>query len=81
MVGVKRLELPAPWSQTTCATKLRYTPTCILKSINSLFKIRYFVKIVNKKIALFGKNFIYFLIVFPGGAAGISDTPFLHALR
>ena len=26
MVGVKRLELPAPWSQTTCATKLRYTP-------------------------------------------------------
>lgn len=27
LVGVKRLELPAPWSQTTCATKLRYTPT------------------------------------------------------
>ena len=26
MVGVRRFELPAPWSQTTCATKLRYTP-------------------------------------------------------
>ena len=26
MVGVKRLELPAPWSQIKCATKLRYTP-------------------------------------------------------
>ena len=25
MVGVRRFELPAPWSQTTCATKLRYT--------------------------------------------------------
>ena len=27
MVGVKGLEPPAPWSQTMCATKLRYTPT------------------------------------------------------
>lgn len=26
MVGVKRFELPTPWSQTKCATKLRYTP-------------------------------------------------------
>ena len=26
MVGVKGLEPPAPWSQTMCATKLRYTP-------------------------------------------------------
>ena len=25
MVEVKGLEPPAPWSQTTCATKLRYT--------------------------------------------------------
>ena len=27
LVGVKRFELPAPWSQTMCATKLRYTPS------------------------------------------------------
>ena len=26
MVEVEGLEPPAPWSQTTCATKLRYTP-------------------------------------------------------
>ena len=25
MVEVEGLEPPAPWSQTTCATKLRYT--------------------------------------------------------
>ena len=25
LVEVKGLEPPAPWSQTTCATKLRYT--------------------------------------------------------
>ena len=29
MVEVERLELPAPWSQTTCATKLRYTSIII----------------------------------------------------
>ena len=27
MVGVERFELPALWSQTRCATRLRYTPT------------------------------------------------------
>ena len=26
MVGVERFELPTPWSQTRCATRLRYTP-------------------------------------------------------
>ena len=26
MVGVTRFERAAPWSQTRCATKLRYTP-------------------------------------------------------
>ena len=54
LVGVKRLELPTPWSQTTCATKLRYTPTCrILISINSLFRIRYFLTFVNNNLKLF----------------------------
>ena len=27
MVGVKGFEPPTPWSQTKCATKLRYTPS------------------------------------------------------
>ena len=30
MVEVKGLEPPAPWSQTTCATKLRYTSNYLL---------------------------------------------------
>lgn len=28
MVGVERFELPTLWSQTRCATRLRYTPSC-----------------------------------------------------
>ena len=27
VVGVERFELPTLWSQTRCATRLRYTPT------------------------------------------------------
>lgn len=27
MVGAERFELPTPWSQTRCATRLRYAPT------------------------------------------------------
>jgi hypothetical protein len=27
LVGVERFELPTLWSQTRCATRLRYTPT------------------------------------------------------
>ena len=30
VVEVKGLEPPAPWSQTTCATKLRYTSKYLL---------------------------------------------------
>ncbi len=30
MVEVKGLEPPAPWSQTTCATKLRYTSELLI---------------------------------------------------
>src|SRR5690554_1112859 len=30
LVGVGGFELPTPWSQTRCATRLRYTPTSIL---------------------------------------------------
>ena len=30
LVEVEGLEPPAPWSQTTCATKLRYTSKCLL---------------------------------------------------
>ena len=31
LVEVEGLEPPAPWSQTTCATKLRYTSQHLLK--------------------------------------------------
>ena len=31
MVGVERFELPTLWSQTRCATRLRYTPTMRLR--------------------------------------------------
>ena len=31
LVEVKGLEPPAPWSQTKCATKLRYTSKHLLK--------------------------------------------------
>ena len=37
MVEVEGLEPPAPWSQTTCATKLRYT------SKFNLYYIYYFI--------------------------------------
>ena len=31
LVEVEGLEPPSPWSQTTCATKLRYTSKCLFK--------------------------------------------------
>ena len=44
LVGVERFELPALWSQTRCATRLRYTPTLFsypsLKRISSIHRAR-----------------------------------------
>ena len=37
MVGVERFELPALWSQTRCATRLRYTPTLLSYPHSSYF--------------------------------------------
>ena len=34
MVGVKGLEPSTPWSQTRCATRLRYTPNNTIRQIN-----------------------------------------------
>lgn len=64
LVGVKRLELPAPWSQTTCATKLRYTPTkrCCGETLNSLFIIRYQTNFVNDFSVVFKKFFSIFYV-------------------
>ena len=45
LVGVKRLELPAPWSQTTCATNCA-TPRSEPYFVD-LFMIVYFEKFVN----------------------------------
>ena len=42
MVEVEGLEPPAPWSQTTCATGLRYTP-----SLDDFYSIRQFFNIIK----------------------------------
>lgn len=56
MVGVERLELPAPWTQTTCATKLRYTPTFCratrLIYTNNCLLSRKLTKILQKLIII-----------------------------
>ena len=62
MVGVERFELPTPWTQTKCATRLRYTPTLD----NVLYYLSNFakgVKVINIIIkldrnAIIGYNFI-----------------------
>ena len=36
LVEVKGLEPPAPWSQTKCATKLRYTSTLFIRLLKSI---------------------------------------------
>ena len=33
VVGAERFELPTLWSQTRCATRLRYAPTCFREVI------------------------------------------------
>ena len=48
LVGVEGLEPPAPCSQSTYATKLRYTPKHAL-SFATLYNILYIDKIVNRK--------------------------------
>ena len=39
MVGVKGLEPSTPWSQTRCATRLRYTPLFLRSAIIGKFKL------------------------------------------
>ena len=58
MVGVKRLELPAPWSQTTCATKLRYTPSNHYQpSLLTTFTIYYMLNLLSTVFL----HFFYFI--------------------
>ena len=54
MVGVERFELPALWSQTRCATRLRYTPTMLsyppcygISSIHLIQNTIYFTFLTN----------------------------------
>ena len=50
MVGAERFELPTPWSQTRCATGLRYAPTNKLESsfiYNLIYKAIVFSSIDN----------------------------------
>ena len=39
MVGVERFELPTLWSQTRCATRLRYTPKSRFDAVPSGFRL------------------------------------------
>ncbi len=49
MVGVEGFEPPAPWSQTTCATKLRHTPLPTLLIIaKSKYMSSYFTYFINR---------------------------------
>ena len=55
MVGVERFELPALWSQTRCATRLRYTPTMLsyppcygISSIHLVQNTIYFTFLANR---------------------------------
>ena len=55
MVGVERFELPALWSQTRCATRLRYTPTMLsyppcygISSIHLMQNTIYFTFLANR---------------------------------
>jgi hypothetical protein len=45
MVGAERFELPTLWSQTRCATRLRYAPTDIYN--NDI--VRYLKIVLGKK--------------------------------
>ena len=54
MVGVERFELPTLWSQTRCATRLRYTPTMLsyppsygISSIHLMQNTIYFTFLAN----------------------------------
>ena len=44
MVGAERFELPTLWSQTRCATRLRYAPYSDIHSKYSLYEIKKFIK-------------------------------------
>ena len=56
MVGVKGFEPPAPCSQSTCATRLRYTPLierAAQATLIIIFKVR---PVVNRIFQIFLKN-------------------------
>ena len=56
LVGVKGFEPPAPCSQSTCATRLRYTPSCSVPTqatMDIVLKTRSFVNNFFQKISTF----------------------------
>ena len=63
MVGVKGLEPSTPWSQTRCATRLRYTPFYLLNDKLYLKKeCNYREKTVHCQEFF---TFLYFLLFMP----------------
>lgn len=53
MVGVERFELPTHCSQSSCATRLRYTPTfCVIDIHNDFLFRKPFISIGVLQIAI-----------------------------
>ncbi len=69
MVGVRGFEPPAPWSQTTCATKLRYTPSFICCLTSTTILVYYIFKNIARLFYKFFSNILnkFHLFVFFGG--------------
>ena len=61
MVGVERFELPALWSQTRCATRLRYTPTLFsypsFKRISSTHRVRMSIYLLFAQLNLIASDY------------------------
>ena len=79
MVGAERFELPTPWSQTRCATSLRYAPmscyshkaiSLTLLALAKAFCVAYFYMHLNEETrwlkfiaAIPIAAFVYFIVV------------------
>ena len=64
MVGAEGFEPPTPWSQTRCATKLRYAPSdvtkCIVANIRMLVKT--FDEILLKLLSFYIHQLVHIIL-------------------
>ena len=68
MVGVERFELPALWSQTRCATRLRYTPTLLYYPHYSYF---------SSLLRMQKRFYLIFIFIFMGLACSLISRRFM----